>query len=92
MWPHCCVLCVERSMCWNPGSLLAEEAWAEPERRWLSLSEPQSLYLRGTSILWKDGNSCLGRPAAVLGELWGEQVTCLGHSLSVLEQGSGPRA
>lgn len=46
------------------------------ELRWPSLSEPQSLYLGDTSILWKDGNSWLGCPAAALGELWGEQVHC----------------
>lgn len=51
------------------GPLLPEEAWVEPcEAVWPSLSEPQSLYLLGTSILWKDGNSWLGCPAAALGE------------------------
>lgn len=53
-------------MCWNPGPLLEGEAWVEPERRWPSLSEPQSLYLRGQASSGRTGTAVL----VVLLQLW----------------------
>lgn len=83
MWPHCGVLCVERSVCWNPGPLLAEEAWVEPQRRWPSLSEPQSLYLRVQA-----SSGRMGTAVMVLLQLW---VSYGASRCTVRVQGHLPR-